>query len=262
MMMALAYYATHVKLPNQKDEDSIRQEIFEIVPSLAKSPSDLFLFIEYRKQFSEGHGFSRGTRSAIKKWYETKSALELAELLGKNRSHHKWEHADVMKLAHVKFEGEDKLAVRAAAFKHATQIIKAHEIANISPSLEGMTRLLNIAKLKVCESPADAAKMISEHSLCIENVPAHLMSEIVVWEALLPRLNYIQIIQYLPFLNDHKLLKLNTPFVKSLCQALSNSTLVAESKVHPLNIFLALKQHDEQKRYHESVKVRMNFFND
>lgn len=256
MMMALAYYATHVKLPNQIDEDSIRQEIFEVIPSLAKSPSDLFLFIDYRKQFSEGHGFSRGTRSAIKKWYESKSALELAEMLGKNRSHHKWEHADVLKLAHVKFEGEDKLAVRGAVFKHATQIVKAHEAANISPALEGMNRLLNITRLKICESPADAAEMIRQHSLCIENVPVHLMMELVVWEALLPKLNYNQILQYLPFLNDNKLLKANTNFAKSLCQALGNTTLIAESKVHPLNIFLALKQHDDQKRYHESVKVK------
>lgn len=262
-MTVLAYYVSFITLDHQIDADYVRHKVFMDIPELASTPSDLFCFVNYRKNFcmtkgSLKGGFSRGTRRAIKNWYGPKTGLQLAEYIGKNRSHHRWDHQDVLKLAHVKFDEGDRLNVRHCVYKHPRKIVEDFTDEEIDPSHIGLKRLYTISKLKVCESPADACQMIMEHNMCIENVPVHLLHENVVWIALInaDKLSCNDIIQYLPFLNDHKMLSnVHEELPKRICMLLEDYEFVKISNIHPLNLLLALRQHEQNKRYHETVKV-------
>lgn len=231
--------------------------VYKAAPEILKDPNDFFLFIFYVHMLSEGKGFGRGLRKAIHKWYAKKSAMELAEMLGKNKKHYGWSHYDIISLSHMKFDDSDpdKKQILLTTKKRGVQIIKTEENMHDIENYSGFKRLCDISRLKVCECEKDAAELIRVHKYTINHLPVHLLKTPEVWEALLPTLKFDELLKYIPYLNDSKLLKTNSNFAKKFCSAIVNATSIQQAKVHPLEVLYVLKQHETETRYCERIKV-------
>jgi hypothetical protein len=139
----------------------------------------------------------------------------------------------------------------------------------------GISRFTTICRLKICESPKDAAEMIKLHNLKIDSVPVHLQQStevqkksiqtfvvrtftliiiLKVWEALLPQLSYQRLLEVMMKLNYLRLLKASEPFAKKFSLAVGNLQNVVDSKVHPISIYIVMSLYEQKKRYTETVK--------
>ena len=85
-----------------------KQAAYEALSRVCRIPTHLFQFIEYSEKFSDGTGWGRAQRRAISKWYNKKKPSELAYQITKYRNRNGWSHKDVLRLAHVKPEGDGK----------------------------------------------------------------------------------------------------------------------------------------------------------
>lgn len=257
-LLALAYCCV------LSENAELRSAIYQAIPDIILTSSDLFLFIRWMTNFSVGKGFGYGLRTAVNKWYNKKTAIELAEMLGKNRCHSGFSHADIFKLSHMKFsegsEKNDKVAICKAAFKRGYQTVKKEDAVQAAVTdtelvdMPGYKILCNILRFKLCESPKDAAEKLTLLNLTIENVPSHLLKSTHIWDALLPKLTYQQLLKYTVFLNDNNMLGQTDNFAKKFCKSLGHTGSIVDSKVHPVEVFLVMRQHETNKRYMETKK--------
>lgn len=156
----------------------------------------------------------------------------------------------------------DKCKVIASLFKRGSETIVEFNEQIQDPSMsEGVNRILRICNLKVNESPADAADMITLHNFEIEHLPAHLISQAQVWEILIPKLTYPQLLKILPSLHSLNMLRPTETVSKKLSMSIGNANLIAASGVHPLEVFAVSKLYEKNARYNEYVKVCLSLYN-
>ena len=102
MIAALAYSTSH-STGNRAADTEIRQAVYSSLPEVFQTPSDLFQLFQFEAQFSN-HRMSAGRckRSAVGKWYNGKTSMNLAYLVTKYKKRCGWSHRDMLRVAHVK----------------------------------------------------------------------------------------------------------------------------------------------------------------
>lgn len=236
----------------------LRGEVYNAINDIILTDNDLFLFVNWSNKLAAPHkGFGRGMRKAIAKWYEAKTSLELANFFGKNRNLYGWGHIDLIKLCHLKFQAdEDRTQVIQSLFKKGWDVLKENEQRINNGSLpEGMARLCHIIKFKVNESIPQALQMIGQHSFSVAYLPSHLYENAEVWEMIVPKMSYTELLKILPTLYSLNLLKEDTTLSKKICTAIGNQNIIAASKTHPIELLVLKKNYEKNIRYSEPVKV-------
>ena len=102
MIWALAF-STSRSTGDRAIDLKIRQTVYGSLSDVFQTPSDLFQLFHYEIQFLN-HRMSAGRckRTAIGKWYNGKTAMNLAYLVTKYRKRCGWSHRDILRVAHVK----------------------------------------------------------------------------------------------------------------------------------------------------------------
>lgn len=284
-LFALAFLARTFKSPEE------RHKVYEAIPKLIERSTDLFQFVYfYQKLASTGKGFGHGMKVALTKWYDKHTAVELAKLLGSDRSCYKWSHKDLLVMLHMNLKDRDKMDVIEAALggkkKRSTDgnskiNIKTDAIENGLESLEkpkqadeksgesvepvvceAVQVLKDIKMFKSVQTAAQACQLIKKHQYTIQLVPAPLQRVPAVWECLFSRMAYRDIIQAALVLQDYKLLKdVDTPFSTAYGNVLNRVTSVSESKLHPIFIYQTMRLFEERQRYLSVVKEAVHTAN-
>lgn len=95
-LLALAFCIRRIDNIDAEAFKKLRTEIYEGLPELLKTDSDLFLFVSLSNKIlndagsNEKTGFGRGMKKALRKWYEIRTAEELANMFGRNRGMYGW----------------------------------------------------------------------------------------------------------------------------------------------------------------------------
>lgn len=153
----------------------------------------------------------------------------------------------------------DKARLIATLFKSGSETIT--ELNEIQPTVadeawpKAIRRIYEICSLKVNESAADAAEMIKLHNFEVGHLPAHLISQHQIWDILIPKMNYRQLLKVFPSLHTLNMLNPTDPLSKKMCQALGNNDLIKASSIHPMEIYAVWKSYQINERYNETVKV-------
>lgn len=88
-----------------------REDCFKLVLDICKTSFDLFNFVELYQEVNKKKYNSTGWNSSMKKmiskWYNTKTPEELMNDTKNSKTHDKWCHKDVIRLAHVKAKNND-----------------------------------------------------------------------------------------------------------------------------------------------------------
>lgn len=160
-------------------------------------------------------------------------------------------------MCHMKFDSPDKHNVIKTLFKKCTETI--NELSELD-SIEAATlRVVEICKLKVNESPTDAAEIIKTHDFEMKHLPAHLICEHEVWEVLIPKLNFRELLIVFGTLHSLNMLKHSDSLSKKISTRIGDRNLIKSSNMHPLEILPVLKGYEKNERYNESVKVCLLF---
>ncbi len=161
-------------------------------------------------------------------------------------------------------DSNDKARIIATLFKPGTATIT--DLTALQATMpddtwpKALQRIFHICSLKVNESATDAAEMIKLHEFDIGHLPAHLIGQPQVWDILIPKMNYRELLKVFPTLHMLNMLKATDPLLKKVSVALGNNNLIRASEVHPLEIYAVLKLYEKNERYNESVKVNVSIF--
>lgn len=178
-------------------------------------------------------------------------------MIGCNRGLHSWTHKDIIHLSHVHFKTNlDMQQMANATFSRGCKTVKKVEKTDIKPAGDGMKRLCQLFDFKICENSVNASKLMVANGFTIDQVPAHLIKQIHVWETALPNLTFMELLIHLPSLHDMDLLEKHPEFLKSFIGAITNAQLIASAKIYPIQIFYRLRLYQKMQRYAEPIKEK------
>lgn len=210
-----------------KGDDKTRSAALAALPDVARIGTHLFHFVAFVRQF---RGWGRGLRRAIENWYTMRDAAKLAEQVVKYQQRDGWSHRDLMRLRHIHFTGP---------YQAIAKWVVKNEVS------EGLPKLIEgHIKLQITKTAKEAAALIREYGLVRESVPTELLTEALVWEALLEKMPMTAMIRNLGNMSKCGLLKPMSAAAKSVAERLVNQEAIQKARVHPIQLLIAAKTYE------------------
>lgn len=207
-----------------------KKEAYDSIVKVCRTGTHLFTLCDNIQKL---RGWSRGLRSGIAKFYNNRKPEQLAMQLIKYRQRNGWTHKDVLRLAHVK------------AKDNATNELLNYAVGKGLPDLHNLVMAFELAqtlKASQSENVKTAIELISENNLPWEALPTEFLNVPAIWEALLPTMGLTALIRNLAKMTSIGVLGSNLDKnTKIVVSRLTDEKIVSESKVHPLNILVAMK---------------------
>ena len=196
-----------------------RRAAYMAMPKVCRIGTHLFHFFEVADNLG---GWGRGLRNAVKAWYhgdQERVALQVV----KYRQRDGWTHVDGIRLSHPK----------------PTPLLN-YVVGRGSP--DGLPRIVQgYEKIKDVTDPKVAANLITEYRLPRECVPSTLLNNAGVWEALLHDMPMTAMVRNLGKMTRAGLIKPMSDASKLVIARLSDVDQLHRSRIHPLQILLAMK---------------------
>lgn len=225
-------------------DDKTRSLAYKALPKVARIGTHLFHFMEFMK--SAGHGFGRGYRTAVQRWYTDKQASALALDLVKYQSRDGWGHRDALRLAHPKPQDETQKIL----FHWATQ---GWETIGGDPHPDAAARLVwAMERAKRAEAATEIVDLIRRYRLPREAIPTQWLKEADVWRALLGDESFSMpitaLIRNLATMTRVGLIgKDDAESEKLILKILTDQERLQKGRVHPLQMLVALKTYESGK---------------
>lgn len=226
LAMASAYGLNRMGSPASSDwANAVRRSAYEAVQDVCRTSTHLFTYLSYSKLF---RGMGSGLRKAISKWYLDKGLDSLAYQAIKYRKRSGWTHGDVLRLVRPNPRWEEQ----------------SHLFKWMVGKRDGKERLPQIIygyeKAQDNLSARELSKVIREYRLPREAVPNQFLKESVVWDALLDDMPMTAMIRNLGNMTKVGLLTMGSNGTNKVVRKLRNEDAIRKSKIHPLQILMAL----------------------
>lgn len=219
-------------LASASDDASTRAAALAALPAIARTGTHLFHWLQYVKAF---RGWGRGVRSAISRWYTQKSPRDLAYQVLKYQSRDGWSHRDALRLAHPKAPSLE----HDLLFRYVTQ--GWSEVVNAGATRTDIGGRLEAVQAIRDMSAIDAARVIRVYGLTREMVPTDLLTQRVVWEALLEHMPLTALVRNLGVMSKVGLLVPGAEAVDTVVARLGDRDSIRRARVHPIALLVALK---------------------
>ncbi len=219
-------------------DEPTRKAALKALPRVCRIGTHLYQFAEFVEGF---RGWGRALRRAVADWYLAKPVDDLVlqaikykgrAVGGADEGGTRWSHRDLLRLSHPKPMKDD--GARAALFD---RIVRPDGTAALPEALAQFAASERLAK---AEDPAEAVRLIAEHSLPREAVPTHLLNSKEVWAALLADMPMTAMIRSLGKMSEVGLLQPKSAAAKAVAERLGDTARLKRARIHPLAVLLAL----------------------
>jgi 60 kDa SS-A/Ro ribonucleoprotein len=209
-------------------DEQTRRAAYAVLPRVCRTGAQLLRFAAFAERFG---GWGRGMRKAVGAWFNDRSADDLARQLARYPSQGGWSHRDLLRLAHP----------RAASPSHDRLYAWAVRGELPDGALEdpAFRLILALAELRRTHEPARAARLILEHDIPAECVPAELRGRPEVWEAMLPRMPPAELLGDLAAMTRAGLLTPGSRAAARVAVQLGDVGWIRAAGVHPLALLAA-----------------------
>lgn len=227
---------------------------YKMLTNICRIPTHLFEFQKFceelNMQKNNHSGWGRSHRMGISKWYNgfANNAPKLAYLVTKYKKRSKWNHRDIVRLAHVKPQNEKiRTILKFIVNKEKNNLVKLHD-SDDEEHAEVKTFLGAVIEAKKCKDNKRIQELIAKNDLAREHLPNSCLSDKEVWQTLLRTMPLTALIR-----NIGKMTQLgifneeHASFHIQLVEERLQIQTLQESKVHPLKILFALRQYQEGK---------------
>jgi 60 kDa SS-A/Ro ribonucleoprotein len=260
-----------------------KADCFKLTSDICGIPTHLFLFIELyeaiNKKLHGTTGWNSYMKRMVSNWYNSKSVKDLMYHITKYQNRNNWTHRDVLRLTHIKnsdihynniykylAKGSDVLTKELTLFEkhfkpHHTldmhylnmynitkeEAIKINNQIDIENSVaeHPLVYLLAFEKLKTEESLDTVLRLIKKYNFVREHIPTRWLNEHNVWEALLPGMPMTATLRNLNKMTSLGLFdEQNKTNLQLVTEKLSKESIL-RSKVHPLQILIAIKMYSQ-----------------
>jgi 60 kDa SS-A/Ro ribonucleoprotein len=213
-------------------DEATRRTAFEALPSVARTSTHLFQFAGALQGFG---GWGRATTRAVAGWYQREDVGELAYQAIKYRQRDGWTHADLLRLSHPK------------APTPAHQQLYAWIVDGVTPAADQavLAQVEGFERLQAATSPAEAARLITDHRLPWEAVPTELRSSPEIWAALLEDMPLTAMTRNLATMTRVGLVAPMADATRKVTAALGDRERIRRARLHPLALLAALKTYEQ-----------------
>jgi 60 kDa SS-A/Ro ribonucleoprotein len=210
-------------------DEPTRRAAYTALPRICRIGTQLMRFAAFAERFG---GWGRGMRKAVGAWFNARPAEDLALQLARFSSQGGWSHRDLLRLAHP----------RAASPSHDRLYAWAVRGELPDGALEDPALGLIVAldELGRTADPARAARLVGEHGVPAECVPAELLRHPEVWDALLERMPVTALLGDLAAMTRAGLLVPGGDAAARVVARLADPERLREARLHPLAILAAL----------------------
>ncbi len=218
--------------------DELRKEFYDALPELIPDPEEFLLLIYYCGYLKTLNiGFGHGSKRFIKKWYESKNANELVDLLAAHRSLYGTGHRTIVKLAKIKLEDPEKQEILQTLFDKNKNLVPKED------SSVAYKRLCTYQSLKRATTPEEVIEILKKKELeyKLEHLPAFALNHVKVWEILVPNLSVKTILENLVKMQAHRMFRIES-FSKKVAFAFGNYK--SKEKLNPIFVFYALRDYE------------------
>ena len=191
------------------------------LPGVLNTATHLFMFVANVQNL---RGWSRGLRTAVAKWYTTKTTGNLEYQVVKYRDRAGFTHRDLLRLSHPV----------SAEHNYIFEYLTKEE-----PTAQEDTLLAAFEKAKMLDGK-DLAAWIQEYKLTWEMVPTEHINDPEVLTALLVNMPLFAVLRNLNRFSYTGLTNGNSEVTKMLVSKLSKEN-VKKSGVHPITVLNALR---------------------
>lgn len=97
---------------SQCSDAKTKQAAYKAVPEVCRIPTQLFTFIQFKKDLKEGMKcgiWGRALRKAVADWYNGKNGMAVALAVTKYKQRNGWRHKDLLRLSHLKPANEGNI---------------------------------------------------------------------------------------------------------------------------------------------------------
>lgn len=218
------------------EDAATRKLALEALPRVCRTGTHLFHFAADVGGFRR---WGRGLRTAIGKWYTSKSPERLAMQAIKYQQRDGWSHRDLLRLAHPTPNSPQTDATFRWMIGGADALAK--EGKRSKPiARENLPRIIQaFDEVQKASTVQDVARLIREHELPREAVPTQWLNDPVIWEALLPHMGLTAMIRNLGKMTAIGLAKPMGSTTGLIAAALTNKARITAERVHPMQFLLA-----------------------
>lgn len=225
-LWCLAFCMRELKIEVLSNE--IKKDFVQLIPS----SDDLLYFMNYFRHVKLS--FPRSMRTCLEKWYDSKSASELLEILFASSKVREVSHADILRLLHLRLESDDKKEIIKATY------LKYADIKAAAETSMTMKRILKYKDLKRAQEFHEILSILKRKDFVYKpnHLPTKWTKSAEVVELILPNLTLFELLDHLPTLCTNKMLRPQESVSRKICNALqcSNKT-IADAKLNPVYVF-------------------------
>jgi 60 kDa SS-A/Ro ribonucleoprotein len=211
------------------------------LPRVARTGAQLRKFAAFCTNL---RGWGRSLRSAIADWYVTKPAGELARQLFESENLPEWSHRDLLRLSHPR----PATPAHNALFQWVVDGKPGHLAT--SEMLDGQLRPLHAFELaKQARTEDQIVHLIEDYRMTAEMVPSRWKTSPRVWEMLLDRMSYLDLVRNLNQLTAIGLVRPQSATTALVVARLLDRKRVANSKVHPIALLDSFRTYRQSERF-------------
>lgn len=204
-------------------DDATRAAALLALPRVCRTGTHLFSFAA---AVEEMRGWGRGLRKAIGRWYNDKPVTAIEYQVAKYGQRGGWSHRDLLRLAHPKPPTE----LHRILYKW----IVDGELQGDLPLVRAMLTLQEEA------SVADKAELIRGLKVPREAIPTELLTEKLVWDALLDAMPMTALVRNLGNLSKCGLVINGSEAAGRVVAQIDDVERLRKARLHPLSFLNAL----------------------
>lgn len=214
------------------DDPRVRQWAYPYLPDIVGHGTALFHLFSYvtqRRKISGG-----GIRKAFARWYQGKTADQLAYQAVKYKQRDGISHNNILRLVHP--------VTWQPGTGQVMEYMMGRGAVEDAPLILHAERLLQTTHDKPAPHVVEAAAaLVSAARLPREAIPTQLLNEPLIWEALLQDMPVEAMIRNLGKMGSIGLL--HSEAVNDVIARLRDEGTIVRSKIHPMKLYLAQRQY-------------------
>jgi 60 kDa SS-A/Ro ribonucleoprotein len=221
---------------------TIRKEAYNIINTICKIPTHLFMFIEFYekecKKLNHSTGWNKLHKDSIGNWYLNIEYDKLEYFITKYKKRNNWSHIDLLRLSHIK---TSKIEYDSL-FKYITKNYNEYLLkTNNQPSkyLEAYEKLKNTNDYEL------AIQLIKDYKFVREHVPTLLLNNCDVWNQLVQDMPMVALLRNLNKITNLEVFTKYPDTLNKIIDKLSTK----DNQTHPLQYLISLKTYSQGHGY-------------
>jgi 60 kDa SS-A/Ro ribonucleoprotein len=222
------------------DEVLTRQLAWGVFGSVVRTGTHLLHFVAYRKALGGTGCYS--FKRAIERWFtKLDDEDKLTYQMVKYQSRDGMSMRDVLRLAHPRSNSFHLEALY-------TWVTKG-EVRNDAPDM-----IKTYAMVHQGVAPDSRAQLVADSRLPWEALPTDWLKQPDVWEALLPTMGMTAMVRNLGRMTSIGLIEKGGTVAFDICARLQNEDQIRKSRIHPMQLLVALKTYEQGHGTRGSLK--------